>query len=591
MQLKENALYLVAGDDVAVTGGLHGLYLRDTRHLSRLEWIVDGRPLAGPARETQPYAFAQDGRTGALSAIAYRDELDVPAGQRVELIVDCDFRDLFELRGLPAIERTVEVDSENAAVVYRYRGADGVRRSTRITVAPPPDADEPEGAGTARTMRWDAAAQITVTVEVATDPADPSATVSLPTYAEWRRSPVPAGADDSVRRVLDRAADDLRTLLFVADEETYLAAGVPYYVSVFGRDALWSALFTLPSYPRLARDTLSYLARHQGSRFDSRTREAPGKILHERREGEAARTGRVPYRTYYGSIDSTPLWICLLDAYTAATGDLDLARRLAPHLHRALEWMGGPDADPDQDGFLEYVPDPAGLVNQTWKDSADSVFDEAGADLTAPIAAVEVQAYAYRAYAGASRVLGLLGEDGVARECALAADRLRAAFGAFWLPELGTYAHALDAAKRPARVPTSNAGHALWAGIVPRPEAARLADTLLDGPMWSGWGVRTLSAGAPRYDPVSYHNGSIWPHDNAIIATGLHAYGFVAQARRLGEAQLDAARLAPDARLPELYSGASRDAAAPAVQPYPSACRPQAWSAAAVFAFVRAGAG
>jgi glycogen debranching enzyme len=388
-----------------------------------------------------------------------------------------------------------------------------------------------------------------------------------------------------MQKVFDQSAKDLRSLLFDIDGLSFPAAGIPWYVTPFGRDSIIVGLFTVPFYPQIAKGTLEYLASQQGKVLNPVNLEAPGKILHEQRDGEASRTGRTPFRTYYGTVDATPLWICLLSDYLDWTGDLETVKRLEPNLRAALDWMVSPDADPDQDGFIEYSPHSGGITNQIWKDSGDSTFDEHGNNLNAPIAVVEVQAYAYRARLSAAKILKSLERDTEARDQETLAAQLKEKFhSAFWLEDLQTYAHALDAAKRPARVKVSNGGHALWAGIVPEEIAPKLVQTLFAADLFSGWGIRTLALEMPRYNPVSYHNGSVWAHDNAMIALGLAKYGLWSQLEQLVQAQLEAAVVEPDSRLPELFGGYAR-ADTEVIVPYPAACHPQAWDAAAPLAF------
>jgi glycogen debranching enzyme len=412
-------------------------------------------------------------------------------------------------------------------------------------------------------------------------------------YRSWRKQSTVCLGNPLLQRVFDRSSEDLRALVFDTPHGLLPAAGIPWFVTPFGRDPIIVSLFCLPWYPNIAKGTLSYLAANQGKELNSVNLEAPGKILHEERDGEAARTGRIPFQRYFGTVDATPLWVCLLGDYAAQTADLELLRDLEPNLQAALSWMQSTDADPDQDGFIEYTPHKGGISNQVWKDSGDSTFDEHGHDLKKNVAVVEVQAYAYRAYVSAAQIYHLLGNTQLAGQLEARAARLKEKFqAAFWLEDLQTYAHALGANKHPAKVIVSNPGHALWAGIVPNEIAPKLVNTLFSSAMWSGWGLRTLSEDMPRYNPVSYHNGSIWSHDNALICLGLAAYGFTTEVKQLVAAQLDAAALSNDARLTELFAGFKREESpglpsSPPV-PYPAACHPQAWDAAAPYAFLRA---
>jgi len=349
-----------------------------------------------------------------------------------------------------------------------------------------------------------------------------------------------------------------------------------------------TALQTLWLAPQIAHGVLGYLAAHQADRVDPAHDAEPGKILHEVRQGEMAATGEVPFARYYGSHDATPLFVMLAAEHSRQTGDVATARRLWPHVERALGWMDR-YGDADGDGFLEYSrSNERGLMQQGWKDSHDSIFHADGRMAVGPIATCELQAYAYAARVGASELAALLGHPDVAREQAGRATDLQRAFDvAFWDEELGTYALALDGEKQRCRIRASNAGHVLWSGIALPDRAARVAETLLSDASFSGWGIRTVAADASRYNPISYHNGSIWPHDNAIAAMGLARYGQHDKAARLLAGMFDASRTFDLARLPELFCGFTRRHGEDATR-YPVACSPQAWAAGSVFMLLQA---
>jgi glycogen debranching enzyme len=660
MRLKENTMYLVADERGQITGGETGLYVRDTRVISHLEWSIGGQPpTVLSTHSPEPFRFSQHAtepglghvqwlevrRKGWLSGGAYTetvrlrtfgDPLEPSPYQRqradlgqIELTLDADFSDMFEVRGLPRIPKTVISEPLDSGVHYSYLGRDGILRGVDVEITAGGEVsqvlledrlgsapltfdgrqntgdDVQDASAPRRALRvtWaipkntELELQVRVTPSIAGEPLRASSLETLQgDYGAWRtRSRVRVG-NRLIQRVFDRSSEDLRALLFDTPQGAFPAAGIPWFCTPFGRDSIIVALMTLPWYPEIALGTLKYLAAHQGREANPANLEAPGKILHEQRDGEASRTGRTPFQTYYGSVDATPLWICLLGDYLEWTNDLDTVRGLESNLRAALEWMRSTDADPDGDGFLEYAPHAGGITNQVWKDSGDSVFDEHGRDLEAPIAVVEVQAYTFRALQSATRIFRALGDETAALEADEQATTLQDQFiRAFWLEDLGTLAHALDAKKRPARVIVSNPGHALWAGIVSQEQARDIAETLCAGEAWSGWGIRTLADGQPRFNPVSYHNGSVWPHDNALIALGLARYGLSEHVKKLARAQLEAAALVPDARLSELFAGFKREQttglpSSPPV-PYPAACHPQAWDAAAPYAFLWAALG
>jgi glycogen debranching enzyme len=361
----------------------------------------------------------------------------------------------------------------------------------------------------------------------------------------------------------------------------YVAAGVPWFATLFGRDTIITALEALPFMPDLAVDTLRVLAEWQATERDPKRDMAPGKILHELRSGEMVRTGEIPHGPYYGSVDATPLWLVLLGQTFRWTGDLGLVRELWPNVLAALAWIDG-DGDIDGDGFVEYLRgDERGLFNQGWKDSSDAIRHRDGSIARPPIALVEVQGYVYDAKLRIAELARLLGEPDLATRLETEAADLRRRFdAAFWMPDAGYYAVALDADKRPVGSITSNPAHGLWSGIVPDERVAAVAARLVSPDLDSGWGIRTYAAGQPGFNPIGYHTGSIWPHDNAIAAAGLKRAGRHDEADRIATRIFEAARDSPEFRLPELFCGFTRDPSSVPV-PYPVACSPQAWAAAA----------
>lgn len=396
--------------------------------------------------------------------------------------------------------------------------------------------------------------------------------------------------DEDVEDLLRTSARDLDSLRMTGVGEpgrVVLAAGAPWFMALFGRDSLLASYMALAADRTLALGVLRTLAEHQGSRVVDTTDEEPGRILHEIRRGRAASAALGGAGVYYGSADATPLFVNVmgeLHRWGVLAGD-DLAR-LLPHADRALAWTTG-HGDRDGDGFVEYARrSEHGLLHQGWKDSTDALSFADGTPATGPIALAEVQGYTYRAWRDRAEMARAVGDDTRAAECDDRADVLRERFNrAFWLPDDGWFALALDGDKRPVDALASNMGHCLWSGIVDDTLAPAVAARLVSPELFSGWGVRTLAVGMGAYNPVSYHNGSVWPHDNALIVDGLLRYGFVAEAQRVAEGMLDAAAHFRG-RLPELFCGFDRQEH-PQPIAYPTSCAPQAWAAASAFHLLR----
>ncbi len=401
--------------------------------------------------------------------------------------------------------------------------------------------------------------------------------------AEWLQCQTEVRSDSLLLdRVLERSLRDLRVLRSRLQGHTFFAAGVPWYVTLFGRDSLISSLQMLAYEPEVAAETLRLLAVYQGTKVDDWRDEEPGKIMHELRVGEMARTNEIPQTPYYGSIDATPLFLILISRHAAWTGSLALFQELRGPVERALEWMAK-FGDPNGKGYLAYqVKSAKGLGNQGWKDSGDAIVNADGSLAEPPIALAEVQGYAYLAKVGLADLFQRAGEPDRARQLRQEADDLRARFNRdYWLEDLGVYALALQADQKPAAVVASNAGQVLWSGIADPDKARRTMTRLLADDMFNGWGIRTLSDKERRYNPVGYHLGTVWPHDNSLIVAGFRRYGFDEAACRVFTGIVEAATHFHADRLPEVFAGLPRVPFDTPVH-YPVACHPQAWAAGAL---------
>ncbi|MFF4155220.1 glycogen debranching N-terminal domain-containing protein [Streptomyces sp. NPDC001651] len=621
IQLVRDATFVRLTTDGAITGSRgsapDGLYVEDARHLSRWQLTVDGTdpvalvPTEAETDDTAACVLTPEGtrdhppaytvfRRQSVGADTFTEHLSLVSNRpdavnaHVELTVDADFADLFELRadgrryGKPGAEHEIRATADGVRLSYRR---EDWHAETEVVCRPAPDTVTTARSGTratARTLSWlvplaaHGSAELRLTVH-ARPHGRPPRTATAERAAGQRTSVEVEGTDDlSLACVRGLADIDLLTIpaTGVDGEDVHVpAAGIPWFLTLFGRDSLLTSYFLLPYRPETAAAVLSALAATQGERHDAFSGEQPGRIVHETRHGELAHFRQVPYGRYFGAVDATPLFLVLLHAHHETTGDPALAKRLETHARRAVDWMLT-DGGLEQHGYLVYSPDPNGLVNQNWKDSAGAVCFSDGTQAEGPIAVSEAQGYAYDALLRTAELAGgVWGDEAYAGRLRETAARLRERFAAdFWMTEADFPALALDGAGRQVDALASDAGHLLWSGILDPQRARRVGRRLLEPDFFSGWAVRTLAAGQRPYHPLSYHRGSAWPHDNAVIALGLARQGLTQELRTLAEGLVTAAARHAY-RLPEVLAGYDRSATAGPV-PYPHSCSPQAWAAA-----------
>jgi glycogen debranching enzyme len=630
--LKHDDTFIVLdshGDIGASAGGPDGLFNADTRYLARLELVLDEvQPLllGSNLRDdnsaltidlTNPDVF-RNGRIvlqkdmlhivrtiflwrgTAYQRIGLQNHSNSPASFDLTLLFDNDFADLFEVRGEKRPRRGIGSSRllGPAEIALEYNGLDGKSRSTALHFDPRPT----RLAMNAATYHFDLAPQQISSLFVAASCNKPAEFKPVPFFRgllehrrEMRRLTAGAASietsNDIFNEVLCQSMADLNMLMTDTPQGRYPYAGIPWYSTTFGRDGIITALQMLWVDPRIARGVLRRLAFYQAKAVDPLADAEPGKILHEMRGGEMAALREVPFAQYYGSVDATPLFVLLAGLYVERTGDDDTLTGLWPAIEAALHWIDGA-GDPDRDGFVEYQrASEQGLANQGWKDSYDAIFHADGRLAEGYIALAEVQGYVFAGKQLAARCALRMGLPDRALQLETEAQRLAERFeAAFWCEELGTYALALDGAKRPCKVRTSNAGQLLFTGIVPEDRARIVAADLMRPHFFTGWGIRTVAQRAARYNPMSYHNGSIWPHDNALIALGLARYGLKDSVEQLFKGLFDAASYMDLRRLPELFCGFQRERQrGPTL--YPVACAPQAWASATPFTLLESALG
>ena len=631
--IKDRELFLCARTDGDITPARvsgEGFYAYDTRYLSELRLQVGGaRPVALSYSTADEHAVVDSTnarlRRGSLEPIpqlslsitrelmiasgrlyyliGLRNFLREPVTTTVSVALAADFADMFELRGgvrRAARGHALAPKQRGRQLVLAYVGEDEEFRESIIELNPFPDDLDLE-AGRAN-GRWRVAlapgrpAEILMTAEPSIGgrrrprrrPRTAAAALERASSG-WRASCTQVQSDNELfDGLIATAVRDLRALVTPAPGGQIISAGIPWYVAAFGRDALFSAGEAMLLGPDLSLDALRVLAKLQATEDDPWRDAEPGKILHELRVGELAGAGIIPHTPYYGTVDATPLFLIRAADYYKWTGDLNTLRVLRPALDAALRWIDE-YGDRDGDGFVEYERrSPGGLQNQGWKDSHDSVVHADGSLADGPIALVEVQGYVYMAKLTIADVYDAFGAPERAAQLRDQAQELREAFNeAFWNAEEGTFALALDGCKRQVASVASNPGHCLYCGIIDQSKASAVVERLMAPDMFCGWGVRTLSSDCPAFNPMSYHNGSVWPHDNAIIAAGLKRYGHASAVMQIASALFDVSIAARDFRLPELYCGFDRSERSSIVA-YPVACIPQAWAAAAPFQILQA---
>ncbi|HYM51142.1 MAG TPA: glycogen debranching N-terminal domain-containing protein [Candidatus Limnocylindrales bacterium] len=638
--LKENRIMMVSDEMGNVPAGNtqgFGLYTSDTRFLSTYEFRLNRlEPILLSSSTDESYVATfqminpmlevdEGKRTIPQQVLSIRRSRFIygglherigiqncgrePVDIEVELVFGADFLDIFEVKAdsrgqvLRYLGRQRPLEVHEHGLTFIYDGLDGVTRRTEVVLHTPPSRRHDNR------VAWDFHLESKETVTLLIDvipliderePAleylyDDALLALQRSYRHWNSELTAVATTNAFldRGLLRRSQMDLRILVEEFDTGLMPMAGIPWFSAPFGRDALITSMQTLMLNPEIARGTLRYLAAHQGKQVDLTREEEPGKILHEIRFGELANLKQIPHTPYYGSVDSTPLFLVCAVEMMDWLDDRDLFVELLPNLMSALRWIDE-YGDLDHDGFVEYDERAKGGVrNQGWKDSHDSLLYPDGRPAELPAALVEVQGYVYQAKLGLSRILERFNEPQLAERLGREAAELRRHFElGFWMDREQFYAQGLDRHK--AQIPsiTSNPGHCLWAGICDAERAELVSERLLAPDMFSGWGIRTLSAASPHYNPMSYHNGTIWPHDNSIAAAGLRRYGRSREALRVIEGIMEAGIRMPQYRLPELFCGFKRDALFnTGPTEYLVSCNPQAWGAGAAFHLLQTGLG
>ena len=635
------AIFDSAGDVMELPSEALGLFHRDTRYLSRFELRVAGQTPyllnsflsddkaqlqvnltnrdfgSEPGKIDLPHNSIQFQRSWVLEQatlfhrLMVRNFTQAPAALELELRFGVDFADLFEVRGVkrPRHGEMLAPERRKNRIKFLYRGLDDEVRFSELRFNRAPTVLDAEHAVYSLKLEAESDLRLDLSIECgvqraaagkpakAARIAPAAASMSFERALQARRAQIAhseagwaklTAGNELVNSLLRHSECDLTSIMAHEAGGTYIMAGIPWFATLFGRDSILTALSMLPFCPAIAAGTLRALARFQGTTVNLERAEQPGKIVHEMRFGEMAALHEIPFGHYYGSVDSTPLFLWLFGRYVMSTGDLKLAEELWPHVVRAIDWVEK-YGDSDGDGYVEYIREtPQGLFNQGWKDSSDSISHADGSLARPPIALCEVQGYVYAAFTTIAQAAARMNRNAVASRLSDRAKALKATFVRdFWLEDEGIIALALDGDKKPCRVMASNAAHCLAAGLLNPDQSAVLAARLMADDMFSGWGVRTLSTTARRYNPMSYHNGSVWPHDNAMAALGLARIPGRSGALRIAQGLFDAASVLHAGSLPELFCGFAREARLGPV-PYPVACHPQAWAASSVMMMLQA---
>jgi glycogen debranching enzyme len=616
------------GDILPFAKSVQGLFYEGTRFLSEFQlWINGQRPLylSSDVKEgnemisvdlTNPDIITGDKlvlpkglihvmRKKILWEGVYYEQMRIynygleKIAFNIKLSFDADYNDIFEVRGTNRAGKGTRLPPESGKSLLKlgYSGLDNKLRHTQIMLCPEPTRLENSIASYDIELDPNQSYLISMTVAFQISGEKEKTILTFPlAMKKYKRrldyvdkiSCDVYTSNTQFNHWIHRSKADMITMITDTPYGPYPYAGIPWYNTPFGRDGIITALECLWISPEVAKGVLKYLAITQATEENKFRDSEPGKILHESRKGEMANLDEIPFRQYYGSIDSTPLFIVLAGAYFRRTGDLETIRELWPNIEAALEWIDR-YGDIDGDMFIEYErKQKSGLSNQGWKDSYDAVSYSDGRIAEAPIALCEVQGYVYDAWLKASLLARYLGFTDKSLVLAERAFKLKQKFSAsFWSEEKSTFYLALDAEKKPCDVMASNAGHCLYSGIATEEQASKVALSLFSGHMFTGWGIRTLASGEVRFNPMSYHNGSIWPHDNALIAYGLSKYGLKDEVIKITRAMFDASLFIEGQRLPELFCGFKRREGEPPTD-YPVACSPQTWSVASCFMIIQA---